>query len=198
MSLADIQISNNSMEMEIEDNQFITPIQNPFPLVPLNKTYFKSLSKAEMRIKKDLFEYEDKPITTGKFEIRVSKYEVLEVGDVILFVEFKNIFVLKFIFPNDYPFSAPEIIYVEGNRFDMFDMEDNIKLICLKKEKWSPVLTLNSLLFQIELLITERNDSLFGRARNIRKKKFSEYIEENKEIYPQEMTISFRLKILKV
>ena len=133
-------------------------------------------SQAEARIKNDLVEFQNKRLTTGKFEIKLSPYFLKDNGkDYIMFVEFKELFKIQIIFLEEYPFVPPLISYVSGKYLDnLFDMENNLKLNCLSFDKWSPVLDLNSILFSIELKIDDKG-SINVNREFYRKRKFFEY-----------------------
>ena len=130
------------------------------------------ITEAEARIKNDLINFDSKRLTTGNFKVKLYNYQRMESGeDYAMKVEFVNLFSLLIIFYKDYPFSPPSITYLSGNYLDIFDIEQNLKLPMLSKEKWSPVMDLNSILFSIELLLVEENQSLFKTNDNIRRKK---------------------------
>ena len=134
------------------------------------------ITEAEARIKNDLINFDSKRLTTGNFKVKLYNYQRMESGeDYAMKVEFVNLFSLLIIFYKDYPFSPPSITYLSGNYLDIFDIEQNLKLPMLSKEKWSPVMDLNSILFSIELLLVEENQSLFKTNDNIGRKKKSRY-----------------------
>ena len=98
-------------------------------------------------------------------------------------VDFIGLFTILIRFYKDYPFSPPSISYLSGHYLEIFDIEQNIKLPCLSKDKWSPVMSLNSLLFSIELLLIEnKKASLFETfTENLeKKKKYWEFEKINK------------------
>ena len=154
-------------------------------------------NQAESRLKNDIVEYETKRITTSLFNISISNYEVLMDGSIILYAQIEGMFRIKFIFPIDYPFCPPTISFYSGHRYDLFDMEDNIILPCLKK--WSPVLSLNTMLYDIELKLYELQKNTFG-TKIIKKKKFYEYVEESRKYIKNDMhfDIYTKLKDLKL
>ena len=142
------------------------------------------ISQAEARIKNDLIEFETKRLTTGNFTIKLYNYSSTENGeDFLMKVDFIGLFTILIRFYKDYPFSPPSISYLSGHYLEIFDIEQNIKLPCLSKDKWSPVMSLNSLLFSIELLLIEnKKASLFETfTENLgRKKKYWEFEKINK------------------
>ena len=141
------------------------------------------ITQAEARLRNDLNEFGKKRMTTGDFQVKISNYIPEETtGDFSLVAEFVGLFKLMFIFHKDYPYSPPSITYLSGEFTDIFDMEQNIKLPCLSLDKWSPVLSLNSLLFSIELLLIDQGAN-FIFYKKTRKKKFWEYQNENKIFY---------------
>ena len=69
----------------------------------------------------------------------------------------------------------------------------------LSKEKWSPVMDLNSILFSIELLLVEENQSLFKTNDNIRrKKKYNEYQELNKKYIDNNIITGIEEKLKRI
>ena len=69
----------------------------------------------------------------------------------------------------------------------------------LSKEKWSPVMDLNSILFSIELLLVEENQSLFKTNHNIgRKKKYNEFEELNKKYIDNNIITGIEGKLKKI
>ena len=98
-------------------------------------------------------------------------------------VEFKNYFVININFGKDYPFNPPEITYVSGSVSDVFDMEMKLNLPMLSKEEWKPILSLNNLLFAIELLLMH-NENVYMHTYQVshKKKKMREYSEYNMDL----------------
>ena len=79
----DIDMDN---EKNIKINNKIFPVFNK-----INKPYV--FSQAEVRIKNDLVEFQNKRLTTGKFDIKISPYSLKDNGkDFIMYVEFKELF----------------------------------------------------------------------------------------------------------
>ena len=186
--------------MEVEDEYKVEDYNdqlgnNALPQTKNKKLY--SVSLAESRFKNDLREYRNKKLSTSIYKVNISKYTV-ENDEVIVFANFETYFILKFIFPQDYPFSPPSITFVSGERYHLFDKEDNLKLDCLKLDKWSAVLSLNTLLFSIELLLIDIDKNTFYGARNVKKRKFREYEEINKQFIKEEMDLCSRLHHLNV
>ena len=162
-------------DIEMSNEKIINRTKKIFPIFhTINKPFI--ISQAEARIKNDLVEYQNKRLTTGKFDIKISPYSLYENGkDFIMYVEFKDYFKIQIIFLEEYPFVPPLISYVSGKYLDnIFDMENNLKLNCLNIEKWSPVLDLNSILFSIELKLDDKG-SLNVNKDFYRKRKFFEY-----------------------
>lgn len=158
------------------------------------------ITEAEARIKNDLINFDSKRLTTGNFKVRLYNYQLTESGeDYAMKVEFINLFTILIIFYKDYPFSPPSITYLSGSYLDIFDIEQNIKLPMLSKEKWSPVMDLNSILFSIELLLVEENQSLFKTDDNIgRKKKYNEYEELNKKYIDNNIITGIEEKLKRI
>lgn len=158
------------------------------------------ITEAEARIKNDLINFDSKRLTTGNFKVKLYNYQRMESGeDYAMKVEFVNLFSLLIIFYKDYPFSPPSITYLSGNYLDIFDIEQNLKLPMLSKEKWSPVMDLNSILFSIELLLVEENQSLFKTNDNIgRKKKYNEYQELNKKYIDNNIITGIEEKLKRI
>ena len=162
-------------DIDMDNEKKITITDKIFPVFhTIHKPYV--FSQAEARIKNDLIELQNKRLTTGKFDIKISPYSLKDNGkDFIMYVEFKELFKIQIIFLEEYPFVPPLISYVSGKYFDnLFDMENNLKLNCLSIDKWSPVLDLNSILFSIELKMDDKGSINVNRDF-YRKRKFFEY-----------------------
>lgn len=171
-------------------------------VISVSNTQF---SICEKRILSDLNEIYKNDISTRKFDIIISDYQKYDsnsqvfnkknannVGfydNYISFeVEFKLLFVLKFIFSYKFPMEPPKIIYVSGFKHSaIFDKNGEIKLESLKREKWTPVLTVRTLIFSIEMLISTSINFVPFSIENMRtmiksqykkKRKFCEY-EQN-------------------
>jgi ubiquitin-protein ligase len=132
------------------------------------------ISKAEARIKNDLNAIKNKRLIKNRFKINISPYSQCEnQKDFIMFIEFENLFKIQIIFLEDYPFVPPNVTYVSGQYLEhLFDKENKLKISCLKKEKWSPVLELNSIINSIELKIEEINPI---SPIKVRKRNYFEY-----------------------
>ena len=190
----DVEMDSTQEDDNIDRiNNYISPYSKNYSkhfivLHPINdisiiSTRIHRITQAEARIKNDFINFDNKRLTTGNFKVRLYNYQQTETGeDYSMKVEFINLFTIQIIFYKNYPFSPPTIKYLSGNYFDIFDIEQNIKLPLLSKDKWSPVMDLNSILFSIELLLIEENQSLFNTSENIgRKKKYHEFQEINKK-----------------
>lgn len=170
---------------------------------------FPRITQAEARLKNDLIEFENKRMTTKHFKVILSNIIIgQDQQSFLILCEFEGLFKIVIKIKEDYPFSFPDIIYHSGSYTYIFDHNGVIKLEFLSKEKWSPVLSLNSILFSIELLLLGQNnldvstfikentsspcklstylskneDPITEKYKNRkRKKKYSEYFEERKE-----------------
>ena len=144
----------------------------------------RKISKVELRVKNDIIEFQTNRTTTGNYEINLSNYKLSKNGEECsMEVEFKNYFVININFGKDYPFNPPEITYVSGCVSDVFDMEMKLKLPMLSKEEWKPILSLNNLLFAIEMVLMN-NETVYMNKYNIdnKKKKMKEYSQYNMEL----------------
>ena len=127
-----------------------------------NKNNNHILSSSEIRLKKDIDELK-KNQNIGKFcEIILNDYKKIEnTDDFQMIVEFTNHFSLKFIFPSDFPFVPPKIMFFAGNKYSfLFDLEGNIILHLLDKENWSPTFWISTLIFYIEKKVSEQTCNL--------------------------------------
>ena len=127
-----------------------------------NKNNINILSSSEIRLKKDIDELK-KNQNIGKFcEIILNDYKKIEnTDDFQMIVEFTNHFSLKFIFPSDFPFVPPKIMFFAGNKYSfLFDLEGNIILHLLDKENWSPTFWISTLIFYIEKKVSEQTCNL--------------------------------------
>ena len=207
----DVEMDSTQEDENIEKmNNYISPhsknyTKRFFVFHPINNSIISTtrihrITEAEARIKNDLINFDNKRLTTGNFKVRLYNYQQTETGeDYSMKVEFINLFTIEIIFYKDYPFSPPSIKYLSGNYFDIFDIEQNIKLPLLSKDKWSPVMDLNSILFSIELLLIEENQSLFNTSENVRrKKKYHEFLEKNKKYIDTNIITGIEDKLKKI
>ena len=207
----DVEMDSTQEDENIEKmNNYISPHSKNynkrfFVFHPINNSIISTtrihrITGAEARIKNDLINFDNKRLTTGNFKVRLYNYQQTETGeDYSMKVEFINLFIIQIIFYKDYPFSPPSIKYLSGNYFDIFNIEQNIKLPLLSKDKWSPVMDLNSILFSIELLLIEENQSLFNTSENVRrKKKYHEFQEKNQKYIDTNIITGIEEKLKKI
>ena len=179
---------NNSQTNTISSN-FDSMIERNSNQNFVNRVNYRSLSICEGRIKQDLYDFYKKESTRKKFDIILHELKKIENTDNFeMLIEFLNIFTLKFIFSHQYPFEPPKITYYSGFKFaNLFDDSENLILEILKKEKWSPVIWLSTLIGSIELIIENnlRNaNNIFGNYVTIskkfdyRKRKWRDYLIE--------------------
>ena len=88
-----------------------------------------------------------------------------------------GVFSLDIYFPVDYPFSPPNIRFLTKIFHPNIGVSGGICLDILKKEKWSPVLTIGSTLLSIVSLLTDPNaaDPLNGEAGRMYCRSIEEY-----------------------
>ena len=152
-----------------------------------NKNNINILSSSEIRLKKDIDELK-KNQNIGKFcEIILNDYKKIEnTDDFQMIVEFTNHFSLKFIFPSDFPFVPPKIIFFAGNKYSfLFDLEGNIILHLLDKENWSPTFWISTLIFYIEKKVSEQtcNLSFLDKSYNCINNRYGKYFIVKKGDY---------------
>jgi len=192
------------MENDIEMNEISN--LNPKPVCIKNKIFSKFhlsnkisspsycvLSKTEARLKNDLIEIETKRLTTNNYTIIINDYKKnITNSNKIFFtmdVEFINYFKIQFIFNDDYPFSPPNIFYINGIFInELFDKNNNLKLNCLNKEKWSPVLGINTILFSIELLLDTyiKNLNINTYNKKIKQRNYKTFYQQSKNFFNDE------------
>ena len=156
----------------------------------------RKFTRAELRVKNDIMEFQTKRTTTGKYQVTLSNYIISESGnECVINVEFKNYFVICIVFGKEYPFEPPDITYVSGSNeevMDMFDIEMKLKLPLLQRVEWKPILSLNSVLFSIELLLINK-ESIVSSVNDsdcetnememvVTKRKMKEYSEWNSKL----------------
>ena len=191
-------ISTKDSKNSIHLKNKIFPVFHPIQKSPsFSSSYI--LSKTEARLKNDLIEIQTKRLTTNNYKIIINDYKKdinnLNKYFFTMDVEFKNYFQIRFIFNEDYPFSPPIIYYINGIYInELFDKNNNLKLNCLNKEKWSPVLGINTILFSIELLLDTyiKNLDINTYNKKIKQRNFKTFYNQSKiffndgdEIYKQ-------------
>lgn len=191
-------ISTKDSKISIHLKNKIFPVFHPIQKSPsFSSSYI--LSKTEARLKNDLIEIQTKRLTTNNYKIIINDYKKdinnLNKYFFTMDVEFKNYFQIRFIFNEDYPFSPPIIFYINGIYInELFDKNNNLKLNCLNKEKWSPVLGINTILFSIELLLDTyiKNLDINTYNKKIKQRNFKTFYNQSKiffndgdEIYKQ-------------
>lgn len=191
-------ISTKDSKISIHLKNKIFPVFHP---IQKSSSFSSSyiLSKTEARLKNDLIEIQTKRLTTNNYKIIINDYKKdinnLNKYFFTMDVEFKNYFQIRFIFNEDYPFSPPIIFYINGIYInELFDKNNNLKLNCLNKEKWSPVLGINTILFSIELLLDTyiKNLDINTYNKKIKQRNFKTFYNQSKiffndgdEIYKQ-------------
>ena len=179
------------MEIEESPSNFIN--QNEKKTIGLlgvirkNQNKQNQTTRTEMRLIKDIDELKRNQ-NIGKFcEIIINDYKkIANTEDFQMIVEFTNHFSLKFIFPSDYPFVPPKIIYFAGNNYSfLFDPNGNIILHLLQKENWSPTFWISTLIFYIEKKVSEQTGNLcqFDKSYNCLYDKYGKFFYIKKGNY---------------
>ena len=179
------------MEIEESPSNFIN--QNEKKTIGLlgvirkNQNKQNQTTRTEMRLIKDIDELKRNQ-NIGKFcEIIINDYKkIANTEDFQMIVEFTNHFSLKFIFPSDYPFVPPKIIYFAGNNYSfLFDSYGNIILHLLQKENWSPTFWISTLIFYIEKKVSEQTGNLcqFDKSYNCLYDKYGKFFYIKKGNY---------------
>ena len=152
-----------------------------------------SLSKCEIRLKKDIEELKSNKNIGKVCQIKLNDYQRIQDTDSFqMIIEFVNYFSAKFVFPSDYPFAPPIITFYSGEKLPfIFDSEGNIILENSKKCNWTPALWLSTLVNSIELLISKgincnnynTNISNLSKKAKYGKRKWDDYIKEEQSIF---------------
>jgi len=187
IEMDDTSTNNSKIPSQLKNKifQVFHPIQKPSSF---SSSYI--LSKTEARLKNDLIEIQTKRLTTNNYTIIINDYKKetnnLNKDFFTMDVEFKNYFLIRFIFNEDYPFSPPIIFYINGIYInELFDKNNNLKLNCLNKEKWSPVLGINTILFSIELLLDTyiKNLDINTYNKKIKQRNFKTFYNQSKKFF---------------
>ena len=158
----------------------------------INSNYINNsgiLSDSEGRIISDISEFYRSKMIGKTCRIILHDYKRINNTDNFeLLVEFVNIFSVKFYFSHHYPYEPPIIKYNNGRKFDnIFDNNGNVMLDSLKSERWSPVIWFSTLVFSIELLISNNLDNNYSnnmtKKNKYGKRKWKDYLKEVKNNY---------------
>ena len=150
-----------------------------------------NLSNSERRLKKDLNELKNNKNVGKICKVIINDYKkIIDTQNFEMIIEFKNYFSTKFIFFSDYPFSPPSITFLSGNKFpNIFDTEGNILLETIKKQNWTPILWLSTLINSIELLLPKEGinynkinskEILIPKEKKYGKRKWDNFLKEEK------------------
>lgn len=156
-----------------------------------------NLALCEGRLMKDLDEIKNNKMIGKICQIKLSEFKRIENKGFELIIEFVSFFSVKCIFGADYPCSPPKIIYERGLRLNhVFDNEGNVLIESIKKINWTPSIWLSTLIYSIELLISNGvnndNNCLYNnncisnyfmkvKKQKYGKRKWNVYINEYKE-----------------
>lgn len=128
-----------------------------------NKNPQKNKLYSEQRLINDLKEIQNNTnnnIITNNNVYKIFDYVITKNNEINMDIEYINFFILTFIFPKDYPFSPPKIIFKSGNRIDkIFDNKGNFVLEKIEKYNWTPAISLSSIISSIEYIIKDNKDN---------------------------------------
>jgi ubiquitin-protein ligase len=213
----DNNINNDSKyeKIEIEEETNLFPLQkniSPPNQIILKKNKNKSsptgeLTFCEGRLLNDLAEFKRSKMIGKISQIKLYDYKKTENDCFELIIEFISYFSVKFIFEPDYPCSPPIIIYENGQKPEyVFDENGNVLIESIKKNNWSPIIWLSTLVYSIELLISSgtnndinysfNNDNnsnqnitnyfMKNKKQKYGKRKWDVYINDCKDYYNKE------------
>jgi len=207
----DNNINNSKYEkIEIEEETNLFPLQKNQIIFKKNKIKNSpsgELSFCEGRLLNDLAEFKRSQIIGKICQIKLYDYKKTENNCFELIIEFVSYFSVKFIFEPDYPCSPPNIIYENGLKPKyVFDENGNVLIESIKKNNWSPIIWLSTLVYSIELLISSganndnnhsfNNDNnsnqnitnyfMKNKKQKYGKRKWDVYISESKDYYYKE------------
>ena len=141
----------------------------------------KKKTFAEIRIEKDIEEF-NKNENIGKFcKIKIFGFEKEEnLNRYKLYADFDNHFRILIIFKDDYPYSPPVMTFYSGNKYPfLFNSNFEINFEDLKEEKWNPTISLSTLLYKIELSISNEYNKIYHHSdiQKYGKRKWKDYLK---------------------
>jgi len=118
-----------------------------------------SSQKREQRLTKELMNIKKKPMegcSVDMVDEKVDQWRVAFIGPKSTPYE-KGTFTFDFKFPNEYPFHPPEIKCVHQVYHPNFDKEGKVCLGIIRKDDWSPMITVNEVVLALQELLRTPN-----------------------------------------
>ena len=182
-----------------ENSNSMIEIIKKVPIFNYKKVMKRQISTNEIRLIRDIQELK-KNEGVGKIcQVNINDYNRIQDTDNLrLIVEFINYFCVDFIFTANYPFEPPMISFHSGNKIPfIFDSDGNIILEEITKLKWTPTFWLSDIIKGIESLVSKCPHSLIPRKIKYTKRKWNDYIEEEKSIFNNSSVINDLIKSIK-
>jgi ubiquitin-protein ligase len=137
------------------------------------------ISSNEVRLQKDINHLKQ---VGGNENIKINDYIKMQGTDNIkMIIEFIDYFSVEFLFTCNYPFDPPIISYYSGNKIpSIFDSDGKIILEETKEQKWTPTTWLSKIIKSIQTLISELPRSFIPSRIKYSKRKWEDYLNEEK------------------
>ena len=155
------------------------------------------ISTNEIRLIKDINQVKQ---NGGNEKIIINDYTKMQGTDNIkMIIEFIDYFSVEFIFTCNYPFDPPIISYYSGNKIpSIFDSDGKIILEKTKQQNWTPIIWLNDIIKSIQTLISEMPHSYIPSQIKYSKRRWEDYLNEEKSFSYSDNIINELNKSIKV
>ena len=193
--------ANDENKRSTYENTYLGDVE----IKPIPKFSYKPRTKPiiqsnEIRLKKDIEELKKNSEIEKVCQIRINEYIKMQGTDNLrMIVEFVDYFSVEFLFTSNYPFEPPIISYYSGNKIPLiFDSDGKLILEKAKAQNWRPTIWLSGIIKEIEELIFKCPYSFIPVKMKYTKRKWDDYIKEEKSLLYDKHIINDLIKNIKV